>query len=104
MSNPLESVESTPKKFDWRTYANGIESLPQEVTDKLDMLEDMVNEESDDVKDFLTAFERGQYRNPVLSMITYFRGTITPDEMGTLHDAIMKADSELIRRTSARSS
>jgi hypothetical protein len=101
--NPHESTESIPKKFDWRKHMSGVDGLAPEIVSQLDQLEEIINEDGDDVKDFLSALEKGQYRNPVLSMITYFRGVITPEEQGSLHDAIMEADPELKRRTSAGS-
>lgn len=97
MHNP-EATEVEPKKFDWRAHVrHGVENISPEVVEKFDLLEGLINENTEFSKDFLTAFAAGQYKNPLLSLITYSRGVLSPDEIKELHDAVMEADPELKR-------
>lgn len=97
MGNSTEATETEPKKFDWRTWAHGVEQLPPDVVEKLDQLEALINEGGPEVQDFLNGLEKGGFRRGtyVIAMIHYFRDILTSEERRRLDAEVRKADPSL---------
>lgn len=94
-SKTLEQKEI--KKFDWRDYSLNPETLPQELVEKLDYLADLINQGGKDTEDFLEPLHRGNYSQPLMTLVNFYRDLLNPAERKQLLDAVEKAGHKRIK-------
>src|SRR5690242_3049501 len=91
-SHITSHIASRPQyePFDWRDYQNNPQSIPEPLAAKLDELCSLINDGSEDGQDFLKHLHN--YNSPTITLVTFFRGLLSPQEMTELRNALEAAE------------
>ncbi|MFA5987356.1 MAG: hypothetical protein WC797_01750 [Candidatus Paceibacterota bacterium] len=84
-----EQGKDTKPVFNWRDYIVVQSKIGEQVAAKLDELAGLASEDEDFMKDV------PRLRQPVLSMIQYFRAVLTQEEREQLSDAARDAGEQV---------
>lgn len=77
--------------FDWRDFLDTPEEMPAGLASTLDKLAELINDKKDpDSVEFINSVNDGSLRQPVLTMIGYYRDILKPEERKELSEAAEK--------------
>lgn len=79
------------KQFEWKNYVRNLGNISERNRVVLDDLENMINQGGQDTQEFLEGLNNGEFRNPALSLVQFFRDVLNSAERAELLDEIRKA-------------
>ncbi len=79
----------TAENFNWRAYCQSPEQLSEKGVELMDQLVELLREDDELAEPFFSAFE--EYRAPLVMLVNWFRGELTPEERQNLLKEIEQA-------------